>query len=124
MKYCQGPKCHTYDTKDRKRGPKENKVNQTRRRSSFYYGKSNFCSLNCQNDWFEDFGNRAIDYFGRITQPIVLSENNGWYKRENYYTWQREKGEPRYYAFNMVTREERPLTEQQYNDSNYTLNER
>ena len=22
LKYCQGPKCHTYDTKDRKRGPK------------------------------------------------------------------------------------------------------
>ena len=36
MKYCQGPLCHTYDTKDRKRGPKGNKVNQTRRRSSFY----------------------------------------------------------------------------------------
>ena len=27
---CQGPKCHTYDTQDRKRGPKGNKRNQTR----------------------------------------------------------------------------------------------
>jgi hypothetical protein len=124
MKYCQGPKCHTYDTKDRKRGPKGNKVNQTRRKSSFYYGGSNFCSLNCQNDWFEEFGNRAIDYFGRITQAIVLTENNGWYKRRNYYTWQRENGEPEFYFFNMVTREQRPLTQEQYNDSNYTLNER
>ncbi len=124
MKYCQGPKCHTYDTKDRKRGPKGNKVNQTRRKSSFYYGGSNFCSLNCQNDWFEEFGNRAIDYFGRITQAIVLTENNGWYKRRNYYTWQRENGEPEFYFLNMVTREQRPLTQEQYNDSNYTLNER
>jgi hypothetical protein len=124
MKYCQGPKCHTYDTKDRKRGPKGNKVNQTRRKSSFYYGGSNFCSLNCQNDWFEEFGNRAIDYFGRITQAIVLTENNGWYKRRNYYTWQRENGEPEFYFFNMVTREQRTLTQEQYNDSNYTLNER
>ena len=124
MKYCQGPNCHTYDTKDRKRGPKGNKVNQTRRKSSFYYGGSNFCSLNCQNDWFEEFGNRAIDYFGRITQAIVLTENNGWYKRRNYYTWQRENGEPEFYFFNMVTREQRPLTQEQYNDSNYTLNER
>ena len=33
LKYCQGPKCHTYDTKDRKRGPKDNKRNETRRRS-------------------------------------------------------------------------------------------
>ncbi len=124
MKYCQGPKCHTYDTKDRKRGPKGNKVNQTRRKSSFYYGGSNFCSLNCQNDWFEEFGNRAIDYFGRITQAIVLTENNGWYKRRNYYTWQRENGEPEFYFFNMVTREQRTLTQEQYNDNNYTLNER
>ena len=124
MKYCQGPLCHTYDTKDRKRGPKGNKVNQTRRRSSFYYGGSNFCSLNCQNDWFEEFGNRAIDYFGRINQAIVLTENNGWYKRRNYYTWQRENGEPEFYFFNMVTREQRTLTQEQYNDSNYTLNER
>ena len=124
VKYCQGPKCHTYDTKDRKRGPKGNKVNQTRRKSSFYYGGSNFCSLNCQNDWFEEFGNRAIDYFGRITQAIVLTENNGWYKRRNYYTWQRENGEPEFYFLNMVTREQRPMTQEQYNDNNYTLNER
>ena len=60
MKLCQGPKCHTYDTTDRLRGPKGMKVPQTRRRSSFYY----------------------------------------------------------------LTQEQRPLTEQQYNDSNYTLNER
>jgi len=26
MKYCQGPLCHTYQTKDRKRGPKGAKV--------------------------------------------------------------------------------------------------
>ena len=124
MKYCQGPKCHTYYTQDRIRGPKGNKTTQTRRRSSFYYMGGNACSMQCQGDWFEKFGEQALNHFGRITQPIVLTENNGWYKRENYYTWQREKGEPRYYAFNMVTREERPLTQEQYNDSNYTLNER
>jgi hypothetical protein len=45
LKYCQSHKCHTYDTKDRKRGSKDNRTNQTRRRSSFYYGGGNFCSL-------------------------------------------------------------------------------
>jgi hypothetical protein len=122
MKYCQGPLCHTYDTKDRKRGPKGNKVNQTRRRSSFYYLKGNACSMQCERDWFEEYGERALNHFGRITQPIVLTEDNAWDKRQNYYTWQRENGEPRYYFLNMLTREQRPLTEQQYNDSNYTLN--
>ena len=122
MKYCQGPKCHTYDTKDRKRGPKGNKVNQTRRKSSFYYGGSNFCSLNCQNDWFEEFGNRAIDYFGRITQAIVLTENNAWVKDYDY-SWQNDT-RSNWRFVNKVTKEQRPLTQEQYNDSNYTLNER
>ena len=122
MKYCQGPLCHTYDTKDRKRGPKGNKVNQTRRRSSFYYLGGNACSTRCQDDWFQKFGERAVDYFGRITQPIVLTENNSWIKRHNFYTWQRENNEPEYYFFNMLTREERGITEQQFNDNNYTLN--
>jgi len=122
MKYCQGPLCHTYDTKDRKRGPKGNKVNQTRRRSSFYYLSNNACSIQCERDWFDKFGEQALNHFGRITQPIVLTENNAWDKRRNYYTWQRENGEPEYYFLNMLTREERAITEQQYNDNNYTLN--
>ena len=121
MKYCQGPNCHTYDTKDRKRGPKENKVNQTRRRSSFYYLQGNACSMQCQGDWFEKFGEQALNHFGRITQPIVLTENNAWRKR---YRWGYGDEGDRHIIYNMVTNEERPLTEQQYNDSNYTLNER
>ena len=73
MKYCQSHRCHTYDTKDRKRGSKGNKKNQTRRRSSFYYGGGNFCSLNCYNDWADDFMNRAIDQVsGRIVVQLFL----------------------------------------------------
>ena len=67
LKYCQSHKCHTYDTKDRKRGSKGNRVNQTRRRSDFYYGGGNFCSLNCYNDWAEEFIDRAVDQIsGRL----------------------------------------------------------
>ena len=63
LKYCQSHKCHTYDTKDRKRGSKGNRKNQTRRRSDFYYGGGNFCSLNCYNDWADHFMDRAIDKY-------------------------------------------------------------
>ena len=81
LKYCQSHKCHTYDTKDRKRGSKDNRVNQTRRRSEFYYGGGNFCSLNCYNDWASDFMDRAIDQVsGRIVEPITLTEENAWQK--------------------------------------------
>ena len=122
LKLCQGTKCHTYHTQDRLKGNKGSKTYQTRRRSSFYYGNENFCSLNCQNDWFNDFGDRAIDHFGRLTEPKHLTEENAWVKHENYYTWQRENGEPRYYYRNQVTKEQRPITEEQYQNNNYTLN--
>ena len=122
LKLCQGNKCHTYDTKDRLKGMKGSKTFQTRRRSSFYYGNGNFCSLNCQNDWFNEYGDKAIDHFGRLKEAKHLTEQNAWDKRENYYSWQRENNEPQYYFYNGVTKEQRPLTKQQYDDDNYTLN--
>ena len=124
LKLCQGPDCHTYYTQDRLKGIKGSKTNQTRRRSNFYYGNGNFCSTRCQDDWFIDFGDKAINHFGRLTEAKHLTEDNAWVKGENYYTWQRENGEPQYYFYNGVTKERRPLTEQQYDDTNYTLNER
>ena len=122
LKFCQGPDCHTYYTQDRLKGPKGNKTNQTRRRSSFYYGGSNFCSLNCQNDWFETYGNRAIDHFGRLTEPKHLTEDNAWVKDYNYNYSNGENTGRYYYYVNKITKERRPLTEAQYRDSNYTIN--
>ncbi len=120
MKYCQGPKCHTYYTQDRIRGPKGNKTTQTRRRSSFYYGGENFCSLNCQNDWFNEYGDLAIDHFGRTTKAKHLTEQNAWYKDYNYQAgWNSERD---YIYVNGITKEQRPLTEEQYNDKSYNLN--
>ena len=85
LKYCQSHKCHTYDTKDRKRGSKENRTNQTRRRSSFYYGNGNFCSLRCYDDWASDFMDRAIDNVsGRIFEPKILTAENAWRKTYDY----------------------------------------
>ena len=121
LKYCQGPECHTHRTKDRIRGPKGNKTYQTRRRSSFYYGNGNFCSLWCQNNWFDKFGNRAIDHFGRLTEPKILTEQNAWYKSID---WDSDYENRQYYSYNGLTKEQRPLTKAQYDDSNYTLNER
>jgi len=124
LKYCQGTSCHQYATKDRLRGTKDNKTFQTRRRSSFYYGRGNFCSLNCQNDWWQVHGDNAVDHFGRLTEPKHLTEDNAWVKD---YDWRNSTGDTDnrfYYFVNKVTKEQRPLTEEQYRDNNYTLNER
>ena len=112
LKYCQGPLCHTYDTKDIKKGPKDNKRNETRRRSSFYYLGGNACSLNCQDDWFRKFGDQALNHFGRITEPRVLTKDNAWSTRRD---WSREDNDT-FYVYNYLTQERHSITEQQYDD--------
>jgi len=120
LKLCQGPDCHTYHTQDRLKGTKPNKTYQTRRRSSFYYGQGNFCSMNCYNDWFRKHGTQAINHFGRTTEPKHLTEQNAWRKD---YDWRNSPDDShRYYSVNQITKEQRPLTEQQYNDTSYTIN--
>ena len=120
LKLCQGSRCHQYHTKDRLKGVKGSKTFQTRRRSDFYYGGGNFCSLNCQNDWFQEFGNRAIDHFGRLTEPKHLTKDNAWIKQYDYRSYRGEEDE--YISLNLITKERRPITEEQYEDRNYNLN--
>ena len=117
MKYCQGPSCHEYKTKDRIRGPKGDKHYETRKRSSFYYGKSNFCSLNCQNDWFRKFGERAVDHFGRIHEPKRQDASGAWYKD---YTWS-SGGNYDHYFKNDLLGQRISITEQQYDDKELTI---
>ena len=119
LKYCQGPKCHTYHTQDRLKGQKGNKTYQTRRRSSMYYGNGNFCDLRCQNDWINDNIEHALNHFGRTTEVKHLTEENAWYKS---YDWNSDYNNRTYVYRNGITNEQRPLTEEQFNDSNYTLN--
>ena len=120
LKFCQGPECHTYNTQDRVKGPQGHKTNQTRRRSSFYYGGGNFCDMRCQNDWFYKYGTQAVNHFGRLNEAKHLTEDNAWTKD---YDWRGNADEShRHYYYNRLTKERRPLTEEQYNDSNYTLN--
>ena len=116
LKYCQGPLCHTHDTKDRKRGPKDNKTNQTRRRSRFHYLGGNACSMQCQADWFDTYGTRALDHFGRITETKVLTKDNAWRTRRN---WNYREGQSdTFYVHNYLSDERRPITEQQYDNEN------
>jgi hypothetical protein len=114
LKYCQGPRCHTYDTKDRKKGPKDNKRNETRRRSHMYYLDGNCCSMRCMFDWFNVYGSRALDHFGRITEAKVLTKDNAWSCQRD---WRRE-GDDQFYAYNHLTEERRPITQAQYNNDN------
>ena len=121
MKYCQGPICHEHKTKDRIRGSKGDKHYETRKRSSFYYGKSNFCSLNCQNDWFAKFGEMAVNHFGRTREPKRTVADSAWYKN---YVWDRnhigDGSRYNHFFVNDLLGQRIPITEQQYDDKQLT----
>ena len=113
MKYCQGTKCHQYRTKDRIRGTKGQKYYSTRRRSSMIYD-DNFCSQTCANDWFEANGERAINHFGRITEPKKVLCDDAWYKQ---YDWRNGTD---HYLVNDLLGQRVPITQEQYRDENFT----
>ena len=119
LKLCQGPDCHTYHTQDRLKGQKGNKTYQTRRRSSFYYGNGNFCDQRCLYDWVNKYIEQGLNHFGRTTEAKHLTEQNAWQKT---YDWDNRTDDRVYVYRNGITQEQRPLTEQQYDDDNYTLN--
>ena len=123
MKYCQGPKCHEYKTKDRIRGPKGAKYYATRRRSHMIYD-NNFCSQTCANDWFELNGERAINHFGRLTEPKKILCDQAWYKDYKYNYNQEGQSRYAHYIVNDLLGERRPITEAQYDDVNYTIDKR
>ena len=71
----------------------------------------------CQGDWFDRYGSRALQHFGYLTQPKVLTKDNAWVNRRNW----NHPGQDTYYAYNYLTEERRPITEDQYqNDTNIT----
>ena len=116
MKYCQGPKCHEYKTKDRIRGSKGDKHYETRKRSSFYYGKGNFCDQRCMYDWIDKHIEHGLDHFGRIHEPKRQDASGAWYKHRSWRGYDNND----YYIINDLLGERRPITQQQYQDENFT----
>ena len=111
MKYCQGNKCHEYRTKDRIRGTKGNKHYQTRRRTHLLFGL--FCSQRCADDWVEKFADKAIDHFGRTTEPKRVLCDEAWYKDRS---WRDDT----FYLANDLLGQRIRITEQQYDNQNIT----
>jgi len=82
----------------------------------------NACSMRCEGDWFQKFGDQAVDHFGRIHEPKKLVPENAWYK-DNDYDW-RSSSYSNWRMINRLTKEVRPITEEQYDDDSFTMNTR
>ena len=118
MKYCQGPICHEHKTKDRIRGSKGDKHYETRKRSEFYYLGGNACSMACERDWYNKFGNLALDHFGRIHEPKRIGCDRAWYKDSKWQGYVNNNASATYlhYFVNDLLGERILITEQQYDD--------
>ena len=98
---CQGPKCHTYDTQSRIRGPKGAKVLRTRNArydidlvhndwamNWEYY----FCDDRCLHNWLNEHMTQLINYVGINKKPsetpidIVQETRTNWSGNEYTYT--------------------------------------
>ena len=117
FKYCQGPKCHTYTTKDRIRGHKGDKHYETRKNSRYFYNDE-FCSNMCRDDWINTFGKRAVDHFGRIHEPKRTGCDSAWYKDYKYNYNNGSNSNYDHYFVNDLLGQRIPITEQQYQDEN------
>lgn len=78
MKYCQNPSCYLYSSTDRLRTVNGEKVYTNRKRTNLGYS-DNFCTLQCQNDWFREYGDRCIEYIGRITVSQTRPKDSAGY---------------------------------------------
>ena len=62
--------------------------------------------------WWAEHGSRAVDHFGRINAPIILTEENAWRRTWNRdYTWGDDNTAPRYVETNMYTKAIRPCSQ-------------
>jgi len=77
--------------------------------------------MQCERDWFNKFGEQAVNHFGRITEPKKLVPENAWYKDYDYH-WQ-SRTNSNWRMINRLTKEIRPITEEQYDNESFTLNQ-
>ena len=77
---CLNPKCHNYDTQDRIRGSKGNKV-YTTRKSTVYFGIA--CTLRCLIEYWEHNKEHIIRAIPEIPiQSRPVNTVNNWYTNE------------------------------------------
>jgi hypothetical protein len=80
-KVCQNPYCSSYSTKDRNIKVDGKKYKADRVGSMEYF--DNFCTRRCFEDWFELYGDRAIDLIGRKTERTINFNNVNLYSRRS-----------------------------------------
>ena len=119
--WCQNPRCPERKTSSQIRGTKGKKYYQSSK--AYGYGNGNFCTLNCYNEWSNQYIDQAIANLGiRIEEPVKLPMESAWSK--NYY-WRYTNGEhnSQHVIENKLMGIKIPVTEQQYDSIGYSNDE-
>ena len=83
--WCQNKKCPEKRNQNQIRGSKGAKYYQSNRLGSYTYGGGNFCTLQCHNEWSEQYISQAIDTLGiRIHEPVKINLDDAWYVEYKY----------------------------------------
>ena len=113
--WCQNPRCPERKVSTQIRGTKGKKYYQSSKASR--YGNGNFCTLNCYNEWSNQYIDQAIANLGiRIEEPVKLLMENAWDKGKN---WNYPE-ENTHYLENKLMGIKIPITELQYNSISYS----
>ena len=92
--WCHGPHCHTYQTQDRVRGVKGNKVLRTRKIKITQWNQGGpwqyFCSQGCWTDFFSRYASQCRNIAPRheaLETPVdITKEERNYHWREGTYT--------------------------------------
>jgi len=110
--WCQNKKCPEKKTSGQIRGSKGAKYYQSNRLGSYTYGGGNFCTLQCHNEWAEQYISQAIDTLGiRIHEPVKINLDDAWYVEYKYGYGLDESY--RYHLRNKLKGIDRVITQQQ-----------
>ena len=112
-KWCQNPNCADKKSSGQIRGNKGNKWYQSNRVGRYSYGGSNFCTLNCHNEWSEKYMSQAIDALNvRINEPVKVNVNDAWHVQHDY-SWSSGDSSSRYKLINKLQGIRQTITREQ-----------
>jgi replication-associated recombination protein RarA len=74
----------------------------------------------CERDWYNKFGNLALDHFGRIHEPKRIAADSGWYKGYKYNYKDSNRTVYNHYFVNDLLGQRISITEQQYDNKDLT----
>jgi len=92
--WCHGPKCHTYQTQDRIRGVKGNKVLRTRKIRQHSWNANTYFSHFCSQGCYTDFLHKHWEQFTGLhprTEALETPVNVIKEKLTDYYNYPYER---------------------------------